>query len=306
MPERRIPDAVTVKTAVAAAVRAPSARNTQPWSWRIGYRTLHLFADPHRHSPTTDADERDTVLSCGAALHHLRVAFAALGWATDVDRIPDPAQPDHLAVVTPHPSDPTANELTLAAAILQRRSDRRTHTGPALSPWYLDTLAATVAKEGAQLKMARSAALRHLAEAIETAWADPPSERVTPRPVVALSSDVAGAAAGTRLSARTERDNAVLLVLSTPGDDRRSRLRAGEATSAALLAATALGLASCALTQPLRNAATRSEVSARVTGSLCPQVLLRLGWAPLTAAALPQTSRRALTDVLQPLEAPPC
>jgi hypothetical protein len=62
--------------------------------------SVHLFADTTRALPATDLDGRDLLVSCGAALHHLRVGFAALGWATMVRRLPDPAEPDHLAAVT--------------------------------------------------------------------------------------------------------------------------------------------------------------------------------------------------------------
>jgi hypothetical protein len=100
MMERGFPDDYTVKTAVAMAVRAPSVHNSQPWNWRIGYSSLHLYADPDRQLRETDPDGRDLILSCGAALHHLRVAFAALGWAAEVHRLPNPDEPDHLAAIT--------------------------------------------------------------------------------------------------------------------------------------------------------------------------------------------------------------
>lgn len=97
----------------------------------------------------------------------------------------------------------------------------------------------------------------------------------------------------------------MLLVLSTPGDDTFWRLRAGEATSAVLLRATALGLASCALTEPLVTPEAREVLDDLVTDAGVPQVLLRVGWAPANAAPLPATPRRGLAHVLEPLQAPP-
>ena len=38
-------------------------------------------------------------MSCGAALDHFRVAMAAEGWETDVDRFPNPNDLGHLATV---------------------------------------------------------------------------------------------------------------------------------------------------------------------------------------------------------------
>jgi nitroreductase len=82
---------------ITLALRAPSIHNSQPWRWVLGDNSVHLFVDPDRQLAITDPDSRDLLVSCGAALHHLRVAFAAVGWATTVHRLPNPAQPDHLA-----------------------------------------------------------------------------------------------------------------------------------------------------------------------------------------------------------------
>ncbi|MGY2002678.1 hypothetical protein [Blastococcus sp. SYSU DS1024] len=118
-------DRTTVRAAVALANRAPSVHNSQPWRWRIGTSSIHLFADPDRALPITDPQQRGLIISCGAALHHLRVALLATGSASQVHRLPDPARPDHLAAVELSPAQPTADDLALAQAIENRRSDRR-------------------------------------------------------------------------------------------------------------------------------------------------------------------------------------
>ena len=73
--------------AVTLACRAPSLHNSQPWRW-IADGALHLFADRTRLVPATDSSGREMILSCGAVLDHLRVAIAAAGWDTTVDRFP--------------------------------------------------------------------------------------------------------------------------------------------------------------------------------------------------------------------------
>jgi nitroreductase len=84
-----------------------------------------------------------------------------------------------------------------------------------------------------------------------------------------------------------------LLVIATSGDDLLSRLRAGEATSAALLAATELGLASCPLSQPLEIADVRHMVRDKVLDGMAePQLIIRLGWAATTAGHAPARRRR--------------
>jgi len=94
-----------------------------------------------------------------------------------------------------------------------------------------------------------------------------------------------------------------LLVLGTSADDRLSRLCAGEAMSAVLLAATNVGLATCLLSEPLEIPDLRHQVRMTVLDdSAVPQVIIRIGWVPTTAAPLPMTPRRAIEDVLDPFE----
>ena len=89
-----------------------------------------------------------------------------------------------------------------------------------------------------------------------------------------------------------------VVVLGTESDDSLARLRAGEATSLVLLSATAMGLASCPVTEPLESPETRAAVRADVFGtSGHPQMMMRVGWAPVGADPLPAPSRRPLADV---------
>ena len=94
-------------------------------------------------------------------------------------------------------------------------------------------------------------------------------------------------------------DAAELLVIVTAHDDPLDWLRAGEATSAVLLAATGLGLATTPLSQPLEVEATRHALRwdvLRVPEH--PQLVVRVGWPATGAAELPSTPRRDLRSVL--------
>ncbi|GAA2558894.1 nitroreductase family protein [Pseudonocardia hydrocarbonoxydans] len=94
-------------------------------------------------------------------------------------------------------------------------------------------------------------------------------------------------------------DAAELLVVATPGDDDLNRLRAGEATSAVLLAATRLGLATTPLSQALEVPVTRERLQRDVLHiPEQPQLLIRVGWPASGAAALPATPRRSLAHTL--------
>ena len=90
-----------VERAVSFGVRAPSIHNTQPWRWVYRPGVLELYADRSRQLPALDPDGRSVLLSCGAALELARLGFAAAGWRTEVDRLPDPDRPDLLARIRP-------------------------------------------------------------------------------------------------------------------------------------------------------------------------------------------------------------
>ncbi|MGH4025191.1 MAG: Acg family FMN-binding oxidoreductase [Pseudonocardiaceae bacterium] len=321
-----VPDDETVRSVIALAVRAPSIHNSQPWRWVTGASSVHLFADPDRQLPATDPDGRDLLVSCGAALHHLRVAFAAAGWATTVHRLPNPAEPAHLAAVECSPRASTAEDIALAAAIPRRRTDRRRFSSWHVPVDLLDILTERAAGQGAILAPAtdphdRLQLASAIAEAARQQEANPEyaselagwagssfaaTEGVpaanTPAPHTRHGDTVLrtfphGALAQAPESG--EEDAGELLVLGTSSDDRMSQLRAGEAMSAVLLAATDFQLATCPLSQPLEIGTTRALLRERVLDGIAfPQMVLRIGWVPVNSNPLPAAPRRTLDEVL--------
>ncbi|MBA4854324.1 Acg family FMN-binding oxidoreductase [Nocardia farcinica] len=320
---RGLPDDSTVATALALAGRAPSVHNVQPWRWRIDRHSVHLYLDPARTLPRTDPDRRDVVISCGAALHHLTVAFTAMGWASVVTRLPDPADPDHLAAIRLVAHRATGQDIAMSAMIPKRRTDRRHYAPLPLPPGCFGLLAERAAALGAMVRVVDDGARARLVEAARAAarvhaededyrfelalWsgrhgsddgvparnAPPPRESdVLPARVFSAPTLVDPARAG---------DHAELLVIATPADDRLARLRVGEALSAVLLTATNIGLATCPLTEPLGIRDHRAMIRRGVlNGTAHPQVVLRIGWAPEGAEALPRTPRRAVSEMLVP------
>ena len=321
------PDNDTLRTAIELAVRAPSIHNTQPWRWLIGDHSVHLFADRARHVPAVDPDGRDLVISCGAALHHFRVALAALGWVCAVHRLPNPATPDHLASLEFRPRKPSDQDIAAAVLISRRRSDRRRMSAWPVPPDHLRLIAARARAEGAlAVPVVDPAARFALTGAIAQAAV---IQENTPEYAFELATWTGRARGGvdgvpaanvpvaigrrrhdpdlrvfphgtlTEPSGKRYGQQTELLVIATSGDDVRSRLRAGEATSAALLAATELGLATCPLSQPLEIADSRRRVRDDVLGGTAePQLVIRLGCAPTTADPLPATPRRDVDDVI--------
>ncbi|WP_026306442.1 Acg family FMN-binding oxidoreductase [Smaragdicoccus niigatensis] len=327
--ERGLPDDKTVRTALALAVRAPSVHNTQPWRWRIGDRTIHLYADLSRHLESTDPDRRDLMLSCGAALHHLRVGLAALGWSTAVHRLPDPSQPDHVASVEVSRHTPTDEDIALAAAISRRRSDRRRYSSWPVPNAHIRAISDAAAREGVLVYQTDGPARATIEDAVFAAsqvHANEPEyltelaiwtgRNVSADGVPAKNAPVPGSsdpsytrqfAAGTLADpVSTDESAGELLVFGTSSDDPMSQLRAGEAMSAALLTATAAGLAACPLTEPLEVSHLRTIVRTDVLDDNgFPQMILRVGWAPIAAGPLPETPRRPLDEVIDPFDRAP-
>ncbi|MEB3981576.1 nitroreductase family protein [Mycobacterium sp. 663a-19] len=317
----RFPDAGTIQTVLALASRAPSVHNTQPWRWLVGEESLHLYADASRQLPNTDPDGRDLILSCGAALNHLVVAAAAVGWQAKVARLPNPADPEHLAAIELSRSTPDPVDIALAAAIPRRRTDRRHYSSWPVPVGDIALMAARAARNGVTLcqvedtdklhEIVAQSVVDHMTQdylAELSAWsgryasvagvparntpvADPTAKipgRLFSGPVLSMPSGSSAAD-----------DNAVVLALGTRSDDRLARLRAGEATSLVLLTATSTGLASCPVTEPLEVAETREAVRSEIFGNgHYPQMLLRVGWAPINADPLPSTPRRELSDIV--------
>jgi hypothetical protein len=317
------PDKSTICTALSLANRAPSVHNSQPWRWRVGPHSLHLHADFSLRLPNTDPDSRDLLLSCGAALNHCVVALAALGWQAKIHRFPNPDDVEHLAAIELQPYTAAEIDVTLAAAIPRRRTDRRHYSSWPVPPGDIALMGARAARAGVTLR--RVEALTDLTSLVaHAAWqhatdyeylselatwsgrygsrAGVPA-RNTPEsdPTAPLPGRVfAGAVLAQTTTANSAEDNAVVVALGTRDDDQMARLRAGETTSLVLLTATALGLASCPITEPLEIAETREAVRAKIFGAGdFPQMLLRIGWAPVNADPLPSTPRRALSDVVE-------
>ncbi|WP_328358743.1 NAD(P)H nitroreductase [Mycobacterium sp. NBC_00419] len=315
------PDPQTVRAALSLATRAPSVHNSQPWHWRVGPHSMQLDADPSRHLPSADPDRRDMLISCGASLHHATVALAAMGWQAKVHRFPNPNDRNHVASLELHRQVPGELDVTLAAAITRRRTDRRNYGSWPVPVGDIALMGARAARAGVMLRqiellpqlnaiVAESVARHNTDTDYLTelnAWsgrhgsvAGVPARNapaVDARAAIPARAFAGPALKQPALTSPAE-DNGVMVALGTETDDDLARLRAGEATSLVLLSATAMGLATCPVTEPLEIPETRDAVRADVFGtSGHPQMLLRLGWAAINADPLPATPRRPLPDV---------
>ncbi|MBY0287880.1 MAG: nitroreductase family protein [Mycobacteriaceae bacterium] len=266
------PETATLQRVLELAAWAPSARNSQPWRWQVDDSGLHLDADWDREGARTDADRRNVLLGCGCILNHCAVSFAAAGWQARIRRFPGDGHVASFELIDHAPTDAV---FELATAISHRRSDRRDYAASPLPPSTLELLLIRAARYGVQMSVVPKLHWMRLREgAIRLRYGGDVDDG--PRP---------GVADGT------------LLVLATETDDDTMRLRAGEALSHLLLSATVMGLASCALTEPISDMRDRLALACELfDAEAYPQTLIRLGPIPASTAECAVPSRRSVAE----------
>ncbi|MFI7602396.1 Acg family FMN-binding oxidoreductase [Actinoplanes sp. NPDC049681] len=316
--------AEALEAAARASLHAPSVFNTQPWRWRLSRDRLELYADLSRSLTATDPGRRLLMLSCGAALHHARVALAAAGWTPHVIRLPEGGDADLLALITltgTATAEPDAERM--AAAIPRRRTDRRSFGEQPVAEDTLTRLRRTVEAEGAYLHVVRRDQMPMLATSTGRAadaelrdpayreelwrWTHRPEDsgdgvpastavQRAPRrvPVRDYAPDgTAGLAPGEGFDL-----GAAYVVLFGLSERPEDLLRGGEALSALLLTATAEGLATAPLSDTIEVEWPRRLLTDLLAGVGEPYVVIRLGHLD-SADELPPAPRRPAAEVIE-------
>jgi hypothetical protein len=315
-----------LRATVRYAVHAPSSHNSQPWLFRVVDEALELRADRSRGLPVVDPDDRELVISCGAALFYLRVALQHFGCAPLVDRLPDAQDPDLLARVRVAGShERTAADEALFHASSRRHTNRLPFEDRHLPERLAAALEAAAQVDGAWLHVfrtpeARAAVAELVAEGDRiqmadkrfrrelAAWLRPNwSDRGDGMPGEALGLGDVMAAAGPLVirtfdigRGRAARDqelaegSPLLALVGTPRDTPYHWLEAGEALAHVLLRAQVEGVSASFLNQPIEVVELRPRLQIVTGRSGFPQVLLRFGYG----RAVGGTPRRPWTDVL--------
>jgi hypothetical protein len=323
MPDTLV-DTDILRAAVQLACRAPSLHNSQPWQWVAEGPGLDLYVDRSRILPSADKSGREAHISCGAVLDHLRVAMAAAGWISNVERFPDPNNLDHLASLDFTPmSLVTDGQRRRADAILHRRTDRLPFAAPrnwkSFEPVLRDTVDAgtvhlDVIADELRPELARASRLTESLRLydssyhVELNWWTGHFENSDGIPrsslVSGAESDRVDVGRTFPVSAHHERhagageDQSTVLVLSTDEDTRDDALRCGETLSAVLLECTLAGMATCTLTHITDLWSSRNLIGTLTGRTTVPQLLIRVGEAPVIGEVPATTPRRPLHDVL--------
>ena len=319
---------------VEAATRAPSIHNTQPWLFRASGHDLAVHTDPERALSVLDPSGRQRIISCGVAVEFAVVALRAMGRNAEVELLPDPADPDHLATVRAGADhEMTDDDRALAAAIARRHTERAPFEPRTVPAEVLDALQAEAGAFGVWVKpitdseeevatvflISRAEELEqgepaYRAELEQWLRTDPsapdgvpigavPSEDPAIRPSNWLIRDFV---VGTRTPAAQEAtapdappspvERPAVLLMGTTNDDRRAWLEAGRALGRVLLRATEADLAASPLTQALDWPATRRQLTGRLSLVGHPQMLLRLGYPAQRGTP---SGRRPVGEVLR-------
>lgn len=108
------------------AVLAPSRHNTQPWLFKVEGNTVELHADRSRALPAADPDDREMIISCGAAFANLLVALRHFEYAPIVDMHTDHDKHEVLTCISfERGNKATELEDKLFHAITQHRTNRQ-------------------------------------------------------------------------------------------------------------------------------------------------------------------------------------
>lgn len=309
------------------AILAPSSHNTQPWRFKLDEEGLWLLADRTRSLAASDPYDRELIISCGAALMNLRVAFAHFGCPVQIQTFPFKIEPDVLAHMQPNPGAQQPPALSpLLGEIARRTTNRRVYTGECLPASVCNQLQAAARDEGVELNIVeRLDTRRQLAALIargdEAQFADPgfrhelASWLHSNRAYDGMPAYAPGSSAlldatvpikglvvrtfdmGERIAAQHEalaQGSPTLACISTDMDDRQAWLAAGQALQRILLTASAAGLDASFLNQPIEVAALRMQLQEIIGGAAYPQILLRIG----KSDKQPHTARRPVEDVL--------
>lgn len=311
---------------VRYAVLAPSTHNTQPWRFRIHGNVIEVRADFTRALPVVDPERRELILSCGAALFHLRAAIRYFGYGCNVERLPDPEDTTLLARVhLGFKCDTRAEDILLFNAIPKRRTNRQAFLPDPVPDALLATLARVVGEEGAWLRVvegeeARYAVADLVAEADRLQWADKRfrcelAEWLLPNrsrsrdgiPGFAQGAGALPAYAGPAVvrtfdlgkgQAAKHREIAlyspVLAVLGTDTDTREDWLAAGQALANLLLRARVEDVWASFINQPIEVPELRPQLAMIIGRVGFPQLLLRLGFGP----EVKPTPRRSAQEVI--------
>jgi hypothetical protein len=306
---------------VRCATLAANGHNTQPWKFELSPDTILIRPDLSRRTPVVDPDEHHLWVSLGCATENLVVAAAALGKHADVAFGP---QEVHVALDNAAPvRSPLVN------AIFQRQCSRVEYDGRQMTNDVLQELARAADRGGVRplllterakvegvldyVTQANSAQIRNPAfvkelkswvrfnEADALATGDGLFSRLTGNPTLPhwlgnlLFSMVLSEKSENDKYARQLRSSAGVAVFVGDRANPANWFEVGRAYERFALTATALGVRTAFVNQPIEVPAVRTQFAQWLgLGSQRPDLVVRFGRGPQSTYSL----RRPVADVV--------
>jgi len=313
--------------AVRYAILAPSSHNTQPWRFIINGDELLVCADRTRSLPNIDPFDRELIISCGAALFNLRVAFAHFSVPVEITTFPQSSDPDIVARIVFPDSGPKLNDL---AELFETITKRVTNRGPFIDEDVpnpiIELFKSAAMLEGVDVKFARTPKEREhiaalIAEADRRQFDDPrfrrelaswihPSRRNdgmpaasqglgtltdAATPIIAMAIRTFDLGNGVAAAHKQLAYGSPLLVVpSTSMDNNEGWLAAGLGLQRMLLVAVKEGYYTSYLNQPIEVPDLRVRLANELSTAGYPQLVLRVG----RGFPVSHSPRRPLSDVL--------
>ena len=307
-------------------ILAPSGHNTQPWKFKLSPDGAFIYADYTRRLPVVDPDNRELVISIGAAIMNLRVAAAHFGYACDVQYQPKANTPELLASARLSESSQTDTELKkLFPAIVQRRTNRTAYEVRSLAEGELEklqkltagqkaairivtdkTIQASIAElvsQGDRIQMSDPAFRQEVGSWVRSNWTRRgdgiaaygfgiPGIISWMGPWFMRTFDLGKPQAKKDYQFAKE---AAALIIVHGEDTKESLLEVGEIFERFVLTANSMGLQYAFLNQPVEVRDLRTRLRAILGLADLPQLLFRIGYAEPQKRAMP---RRPLDAVL--------
>lgn len=309
------------------ATLAANGHNTQPWLFRESPQAIAILPDFSRRTPVVDPDDHHLYVSLGCAIENLEIAARATGRSGAVV-----VEGEGGATFTFSPQPGTADPaiLELFRAIPVRQSTRSPYDGRAVSSGHLDRLSVSATVEGVDVVLlTERPSIDHVRDLViagnDVQMADPAFIRelkdwlrFSPTAAMEKGDGLYAPASGNpplpewlgpiafdlAFKPKSEADkyarhmdsSAGVAVFSARDEGPAGWIAVGRACQRFCLTATALGVKTAFVNQPVEVPGLRNEMAALAgLGSRRTDLVLRFGHAP----EMPYSPRRAVEAVIE-------
>jgi hypothetical protein len=315
-------DSDRLRDLVRLATLAASSHNTQPWKFALAERSIRIIPDFTRRTPVVDPDDHHLFVSLGCATENLVLGALASGFHADVrfyadgsiDVALDDTAPAGSPLVEAIPVRQCSRSIYdgRPLATTELRALEGVAHGPGVHPIVLtgppqiETVLDYVTR-GNTAQIGDRAFVEELrtwirfskAEAVRTG--DGLFSRATGNPAVPrwLGTRLLGALLTPKSEndkcAKQLRSSAGVIVFVSDGNDRRHWIEVGRCCERFALLATALGVRTAFLNQPVEVAPLRAQFATWLdVGARRPDLVVRFGRGP----GMPRSLRRPVEQVL--------